>query len=88
MERLWRDVFDGCTMLYYNLFTFMEEVGILNPELDVHLYCLHYIFLPRIKNSLQQFISMWNQHPLGTVSNKSPLQLWFTGVPTGGNDAA
>ena len=80
IERLWRDVFEGCTVLYYNLFNYMEEIGVLDPELDLHLYCLHYVFLPRINHSLEQFISMWNHHPLGTESNKSPLQLWLTGT--------
>lgn len=79
IERLWRDVFNACTMLYYQLFYYMEEIGILNIENEIQLFCLHYVFLPRINDSLHQFISMWNHHPLGTEFNLSPLQLWMTG---------
>ena len=87
IERLWRDVFSGCTMLYYNLFHYMEEINLLDPDNYVHLFCLHYIFLPRINDSLQCFMSMWNHHPLGTQSNMSPLQLWTTGRHPRSHDA-
>ena len=29
IERMWRDVFSGCTMLYYQLFQYVEENDIL-----------------------------------------------------------
>lgn len=79
IERLWRDVFSGCIILYYRLFHYMEEVGVLNVDHEIHLFSLHYIFLPRINRSLQEFVAMWNNHPLGTECNMSPLQLWMTG---------
>ena len=55
IKRLWRDVYNGCTVLYYQLFNYMEDIGILDTESDVHLFCLHYVYLPRINQSLQQF---------------------------------
>ena len=79
IERLWRDVFSGCTVLYYQLFQYLEDMNMLNIDNDLHIFCLQYIFLPRINNSLQEFISMWNNHPLGTERNMSPTQLWMTG---------
>ena len=79
IERLWRDVFSGCTILYYQLFRYLEDVNLLNIDSELHLFCLHYVFLPRINNSLMEFISMWNNHPLGTEHNMSPTQLWMTG---------
>ena len=68
-----------CIVLYYQLFQNMEDSGILNVDDEVHLLFLHYVFLPRINDSLQQFVSMWNHHPLGTESNLSLVQLWMTG---------
>ena len=50
-ECLWRDVF--CTVLYYQIFQYMEDSGILNVDDEVYLFALHYIFLPRINDSLQ-----------------------------------
>lgn len=32
IERLWRDVFLGCTYLFYHLFYCMENCGILDPK--------------------------------------------------------
>ena len=78
IERLWRDVFSGCTMLYYQLFSYLEDNNILDVDNEIHLFCLHYVFLPRVNRSLQQFIQMWNNHPLGTERNMSPTQLWMT----------
>ena len=37
IERLWRDLFQGCTMLYYNLFNYMESEGVLNPDNCIHI---------------------------------------------------
>ena len=52
IERLWRDVFSQCTVLFYRLFSHMEASGLLNVTDDVHLFCLHHVFIPRINNSL------------------------------------
>ena len=79
IEWLWRDVFSGCTVLYYQLFHYMEDTGVLDVDNELHLFALHYIFLPRINNSLQQFQTTWNNHHIGTVRNMSPMQLWMTG---------
>ena len=79
IERLWRDVFTGCTVFYYRLFYYMEENSMLDPDDEVQLFCLQYIFLPRINRSLRQFVNTWNHHPLSTESNLSPVQLWMTG---------
>ena len=45
IERLWSDVFCSCTMLFYNLFYFMENNNLLDVDSEVHLFCLHYVFL-------------------------------------------
>ena len=37
IERLWRDLFTGCTYVFYHLFYHMEEVGILEPDNEMHL---------------------------------------------------
>ena len=79
IERLWRDLFTGCTTVFYNLFYFMEDNGFIDPDDTVELFCLQYVFIPRINVSLGQFISTWNYHPLRSASNKSPYQLWTVG---------
>ena len=45
-------MFTQCLSLYYHLFYYMEDNGILNPDDVIHLFALHYIYLVRINNSL------------------------------------
>lgn len=79
IERLWCDVFSACTVLYYQLFWYLEDTNLLDIDNDLHLFCLHYVFLPRLNQSLHEIVHMWNNHPLGTERNMSPVQLWLTG---------
>ena len=78
IERLWRDVFQGCLKMYYELFCYMETQSILHPLNDIHMFCLHFIFLSRINHSLNEFCTAWNHHPLSTSSHLSPYQIWLT----------
>ncbi len=40
IERLWRDVFHGCMIIFYKLFYQMEEQMILNVEDDITFICI------------------------------------------------
>ena len=75
IERLWRDVFQNCTILFYNLFIFMEQNNILDVDNDIHMFSLQYVFQERIYSALQKFKTAWNSHPLSSERNLSPLQL-------------
>uniref|UniRef100_A0A3B1IPT3 Integrase catalytic domain-containing protein n=1 Tax=Astyanax mexicanus TaxID=7994 RepID=A0A3B1IPT3_ASTMX len=77
IERLWRDVFGGVLDLFYTIFCNLEREGLLNPDKEVHIYALHWIFLPQIQRHLQFFRDGWNHHRLRTEGNRSPLQLWI-----------
>ena len=80
IERLWRDTFRCVCHVYYSLFYRLEESGLLNPTNDIHLICLHHIYVPRINMQLQRFMEGWNNHPLRTEGGLSPLQLWTRGI--------
>ena len=80
IERLWRDVFYGCTSLFFNLSSFMEENGYLDIEDPIHLFTLHYIFVPRINKVLTTFTDGWNLHSISSEQGKTPIQLWFLGL--------
>ena len=53
---------------------------LLNVENQVHLFCLHCVYIPRINNALSQFLDTWNHHPLSGMSNLSPVKLWISGL--------
>ena len=80
IEHFWRDLFRGCTILYYNLFYLMEEESVLDPDDMVNLFCLHYVYNKRINRSLRDFTNAWNRHPMGTEHGLSPEQLWVVGL--------
>ena len=79
IERFWRDLFQGCTGMYYSLFYSMEDEGLLDPSDDMHLFCLHYVFLPRINRSLEVYSNAYSHHRLRTEGNHTPMQLWIRG---------
>ena len=49
----------GCISELYSTFLptfqFMEDKIILNIEIEAHLFCLHYVFLPHINRALDLF---------------------------------
>lgn len=46
------------------------------PSNDTDLFCLHYVYVPRINQLLQEFVSAHNHHFISTENNLTPLQLF------------
>ena len=67
------------TGIYYRLFYHLEHCGMLNPLNERDPFALHYVYLPRINESITTFADSWNHHGLRTAHNDSPLQLYTTG---------
>ncbi|KAL6481031.1 hypothetical protein MHYP_G00091110 [Metynnis hypsauchen] len=80
IERLWRDVWSGVTCQYYSVLHSLEEDGLLDLSSELHLFLVHYVFLPRLQSDLKQFLDYWNSHPIRTESNLTPDQLWYIGM--------
>ena len=80
IERLWHDVFSGVTHIYYQLFYYMEENGVLDPINEIHMFCLHYVYLPRINKHLKLWKEGWLQHRICTAGNQTPMQLYISGL--------
>ncbi|CAH3045953.1 unnamed protein product [Porites lobata] len=80
IERLWRDLFLGCTYVFYYLFYSMENFGLLDPSDEIQLFALHYMYLPMIQRNLDLFRAGHNRGPLSTEHNSSPEQLFFQGM--------
>ncbi|CAB4441421.1 unnamed protein product [Rhizophagus irregularis] len=80
IERLWKDVHRVIVMLFSSIFYFLEDNYSLNIENSIHMFALHYIFIPRINFALETFIQSWNYHSLRTESHKTPRQLFLEGM--------
>ena len=52
----------------------------MNPDDDVHLFALHYVYVPRINQALLCFKDGWNNHGIRTEHNQSPNQLFVAGA--------
>ena len=54
IERMWWDVIQGVLSFYRHLFYHVEALGLLDPDDDLHIFCLHYIFIPRLNSLLTE----------------------------------
>ena len=80
IERMWRDVNRSVGCVFRDVFRSLESEGILDPLNDVDMYCLHYVFLPRLNKCLSEFKESWNNHGLSSEANMTPAQLHFEGL--------
>ena len=79
IERLWVDMYRSVIVVYYRLFYYLEQHQLLNVLNEVHLFALHFVYLPRINQSLRSFQEGWNHHGIRTASHLSPQQLFLQG---------
>ena len=80
IERLWKDMHYSVTKTFYRLFYYLEELRLLDPSNDMHIYSLHYVYLPRINHALAVFKNGWNRHGIRTEHASSPEQLFVAGA--------
>ena len=80
IERLWRDVFRCVCHYYYYVFYGMEDSEILDTSNSLHMFALHFVFLPRINQALQEYLEAFNHHKMRTARNWSPYQMWVNNM--------
>lgn len=80
VERLHRDVTTGVVNSFKDQFYVMERSGLLDPVNEIHFFSLHFVYLPEINRSMQEFVNQWNHHGISTERGLSPLQLWTQGI--------
>ena len=80
IERLWLEVKKNMVTYYRNIFYYLEQCQALDILAESHLFALHYVFLPRINQTFTELSQSWNNHPMRTEGNRSPRQLWHSGM--------
>ena len=65
---------------FYEQFYALEDEGQLDISSKVHLQALHLTYLNVINNKLLFFRNAWNEHKIRTAKNKTPYQLWISGM--------
>jgi hypothetical protein len=76
IEHLWRDVHKDSLEAFRQTFMYLEEVGLLDMENQVHCMCLYLVFRHRIQQSLDRTRDAWNHHKLRTEGNKTPIAIY------------
>lgn len=59
----------------------LESEGLLDPLNETDLFCLHYVYLPRINRSISEFIAAHNNHAVSTENNQTPAQMFYLNLP-------
>ena len=81
IERLLRDVFNGCLSRFHTLFYRIENNEFfaldINNELDI--CCLKYFFLQIINKCLEPWREAWIHHKL-RKTRKTPLEMYADGL--------
>ena len=80
VERSHRDIYSGVLCFFARKFSRLEDNELLDPPNELHLFALHYTFIPRINKCLQEFKSQWENHPLSSEGNLSSIQLYTAGM--------
>ena len=79
IERLWVDLQRWCTDSYKVAFEWLENNGLLDIDDPIHLWCLHFCYLPMLDQSLNWFATRWNCHKIRMDKGRTPEQLAFQG---------
>lgn len=79
IERFWRDNSVWVISFYAEVFRALDKDyniyhGVLDVDNTDDLWLLHYLFIPRINEDLQENLGTWNNHSIRT-ERRSPLQL-------------
>ena len=80
IESIWRVINTAVINMFKDVFALMESDGILDRHSEVDLYCLHFVFLPKINLALAAFSEQWKNHPMRTFANQSPRMLFMSGI--------
>lgn len=86
IERLWREVNGIVCCRFVNIFSYLESL-ILDTANEVHLFALHFVYLPLINEALNELCNSWNCHSLSTEGNLTPRQLWIQGMTDPNNSS-
>lgn len=74
IERMWRDITERFTDFYIDYFSHLVSLG-ADPDHVLDRWLIHFLFLPRMREDLREFVLAHNHHPISTMKNKSPVQL-------------
>ena len=79
IERLWLEVNAIVSSPFINIFVYLESL-VLDTTSELHLFFLHFVYIPLINEAFPEFKESWNNYSLSTKHNLSPVHLWIQGM--------
>ncbi|CAJ1074952.1 uncharacterized protein LOC115561219 [Xyrichtys novacula] len=76
IERFNRDLNRNCRDVFAPIFYELESMEALDVDNESDLFCLHFVYIPRINHILQGFKSAFSHHSVSSEGNRTPLQLF------------
>ena len=67
VERAHRDIYAGVLTFFAKTFHELEEFGQLDPLVELDIFALHYVYVPRISTALKEFNEQWNHRGVRTA---------------------
>lgn len=77
VERFNLDVNVNVTRPFSSTFRDLEFEGNLDSSNDTDLFCLQYVYIPRINQVAREFIAAHNHHAISSEGSSTPLQLFY-----------
>ena len=71
------------TSIFREEFYQLESEGVLNVNNDTDIFCLHFVYLPRINQALSEFVAAHNNHKVST-EKQNPSTIILVQHPIGG----
>lgn len=69
-------MYEGVIGFFYNLFQSMEELGILDPLDERHIFALHFVFVTNINYKLEAWREAWGNHRIRTERRQRECSGW------------
>ncbi|KAL7377442.1 hypothetical protein ABVT39_027911 [Epinephelus coioides] len=76
IERFNRDLNRNCRDVFAPIFYELESMEALDVDNESDLFCLHYVYIPRINQTLNEFKAAFNNHSISSEQNRTPVQLF------------
>ena len=79
IERLWCDVTTGFGFKWKQFF---QDLEILNPDVEGHIWLVRHLFLPGINEDALEWAESWNHHTMTIRGERqrSPLDMFYFGM--------
>ena len=77
IERHKRALNEQVLSVFRREFYRLEADGVLDMNNDLDIFCLHFIYLPKINKVLQDFVAAHNSHRISTENNRTAEQLFW-----------